>query len=244
MDGGRKEYDAELAEWSSRAEREVKTWLRGSGYEVHPLPHGRYGVDCVAENWREKFGVEIERRSFRTWQTGPFPYPDLNVLERRGKYDSTVLLFVVRADLREGMVAFPSSLIPDRLTDQPNRLAKNEKVFKVPLHETLPIDFTQPLSDPIAVLNGRRVKTLYSEAKSLKRKREVLGETVPYGMDREVWEELNLDAEKNHIPAALRDCDHHDPKNWLDVGTDYRKWIKTECRQCGGFIGFRPPDGK
>lgn len=44
--------------------------------------------------------------------------------------------------------------------------------------------------------------------------------------------------------VLTRQCDHHDPKNWLDVGTDYRKWIKTECRQCGGFIGFRPPDGK
>jgi hypothetical protein len=42
-------------------------------------------------------------------------------------------------------------------------------------------------------------------------------------------------------PPAVRTCNHADPKLYVDVGADARGWIETQCRECGGFIGYRPP---
>ena len=145
MQGVRKQYDAALAEWSSRAERELKNWLQASGYDVTHLPHGTMGTDLYASNGKESFYIEIERTGSNRWEKDKAPpaalkTSELNVLERRGEYDPDVFLFVMRMDLKAALVVFPRSLTPDRLVESPNKLVKSgEYVFKVLLIEVLPM---------------------------------------------------------------------------------------------------------
>ncbi len=56
-------------------------------------------------------------------------------------------------------------------------------------------------------------------------------------------------AHKAEMSAILRGdlppdgCLHHDSACWLDARADDRPgWIRTTCRWCGRFIGFRPKD--
>lgn len=40
-------------------------------------------------------------------------------------------------------------------------------------------------------------------------------------------------------------CRHHDATTWRDKAAAQRPgWIRTTCRHCGGFIGYRPSDAK
>jgi hypothetical protein len=39
-------------------------------------------------------------------------------------------------------------------------------------------------------------------------------------------------------------CDHRDPANYVDAPDPKRKatYIRTTCKVCGGFIGYRPAE--
>lgn len=247
MRGVVKEYDADLAEWSSRAEREIKHWLRSSGYEVTELPHGKTGQDAHAENGHEQFYVEVERATEDRWATGDYPtaaskYKTLNVLERRAKSGSP-LFFVTRFDIRRGLVCFRQSLQPERLTPNPNKLVKkDEYVFKVPLIEVLPIDLAHPLPSSIAVLNAKRIREAYKSAVGRIGKRYVLGEVPPYGISKEEFDHLHLEADKGDPPKALCKCNQNDFSVYQDCGFDSRGYIFSKCRLCGRPLGYRPPN--
>jgi len=172
------------------------------------------------------------------------------VLERRGEYDPDVFLFVMRMDLKAALVVFPRSLTPDRLVESPNKLVKSgEYVFKVLLIEVLPLDLTKPLDCPLAMLNARRIREAYAHAVkqnlTLQAKRTILGgvDYPPYGMDKDEWERLHLEADQHHEPKPLRRCDHNDPSNHVIAGKDRHGRTRIICRQCTGVIRYEGSQG-
>tara|TARA_Y100000593_G_scaffold90885_1_gene178318 strand:+ start:343 stop:567 length:225 start_codon:yes stop_codon:yes gene_type:complete len=48
------------------------------------------------------------------------------------------------------------------------------------------------------------------------------------------------------IPAKPPKCSQHvNPQDWLDEPAPGRlDWIRTTCRLCGGFIGYRPANNE
>lgn len=242
MQGVRKAYDPELAEWSSRAERELRSWLRGHGYEYTRLPEGKTGIDGLCENGFERFYVEVERRSPKAWKSGKFPFPTVHVPSRRARYGSDEwLLFVVRQDVQAGLVVFPSqSMLPERLKEVSNRyVARGEMMFDVPVIEALPIDLTEINGDPIAVMNARRVRNLSETLVAL----QVLGDVPPYGIDHEEWRELKDKAEQPLSEKLFGDCNCKDkPHRVIPYPHDRR--LETEICQCGRWYGNRKISGK
>jgi hypothetical protein len=51
-----------------------------------------------------------------------------------------------------------------------------------------------------------------------------------------------LEVLKNRSVAARRRClVHADPASWLNEAAPNRPgWIRTTCKCCGGFVGYRP----
>lgn len=245
--GVTKEFDPKLAEWATRAERELENWLRKSGYRVNQMPHGQCGVDLHCESDIENFFAEIERQQFERWSGDSFRYTEINVLERRRRYDRTVLLFGVREDWRFAYVVFPGSLMSHRLTASSNKFVKaGEYVFKVPILEALRVDLSAPLPKPLAVMNANRVRDSFANAKSRNAKRAVLGEVCPFGMSDDEYRELVLESEKEIKAAAFRGHSHLGPQTYRRVPDIYGRsgWHSYECSICGEWIGCSPDEKK
>ena len=214
MRGRRKQFDPVLAQWAERAERELTTWLRGQGYHVTEFPDGDKGVDHHAEGKFDKFNVEVERRSPRTWGHGDFPYDPIRVPERRGRYGKGTLLFTVRQDIRAGIVIFPQSLYNRQPIESANRyVSQGELFFHIPRREALPIDLDEESADPIPVANAKRIQCLLEHldpvpdlrGKSwcmvnrfrgiINEKMNILGSEPPYGVMMDQWREWKDEAE-------------------------------------------------
>lgn len=238
-----KEYDATLAEWASRAERELVPWLRNKGYSVERLPHGQHGVDLHCDNGGESFYLEVERRTANTWASGEFPYPTLSVPERRGRYGRETVVIACREDIRAGVVVFKQSLTEDRLKHKTNRMVRaGEMFFDVPMCECLPVSIPDDISEPFAVMNVRRIRQRVKEAMSVKAKMNILGDEPPYGMSRDEWSELKAKAEKP-LDEQITRCSHPTLRDEPDTfgRSDY---VSSRCAICDKWMGSRPTNLK
>lgn len=235
MQGVRKAFDPLLQQWATRAERELRLWLRGRGYEYSTMPDGEMGIDGLCVSPFERFYVEVERRSSHAWKGGKFPFRTVHVPERRARYgDSNWLLFVVRSDVREALIVFPQSLTPERLKEVSNRYVRSgEKFFDIPLIETLPIDLTETSGDPIAVMNARRIRKLASTSSAM----QALGDVPPYGVDADEWRTLKDTAEEPLTMRATCYCSSQ-PKREVE-SVQYRNKIEVWCSTCGRLYGLK-----
>jgi len=157
------------------------------------------------ENDHERFYVELERRSPKTWESGPFPVFARNseyitVPERRQPKDTTLLLTVNR-NITHGVVIFWYSLTRDRLREHPNRyVAKDELFFFVPYRECLPILFPASDQRTIAEMNVQWKRKQYD----ICGRRNAGGGWLrlrllhhcPYGMTEQEWRQKYEEAEQ------------------------------------------------
>lgn len=229
-------YDAEDAEWSTRAERGLRVWLNGHGYKWTHLPNGRYGFDGLASNDIERFYVEVERRtpSQKGWCHGEFPWRTVTVPTRRKPHDES-LLFICRADIKAAMVVFQYSFESAKIITKNTRVTNSEQFYEIPKGECLPIDLTQLNGVTIAEQNAERIRKAVVSG-SNKWAKECLGPCPPYGIGYEEWMQLGDEAEK---PLLKKYCPHWslvEEPDWHG-----RQNYKTlVCRDCGAFCGHGP----
>ena len=237
MRGVEKQFDQNLADWAKRAERELRYWMLGHGYEYTHHPSGIYGRDGLCVGNGEKFYVEVERCSAKRWAADePFPFPTLHILERRGKNGiDGWLLFVAREDVQRGFIAFPrTSIKPGRLIRNPNKYVKSgeEWVYDVPLDEVLPVDYTIVEGEPIGALNAKRIRAIVEKSRS--RGFAALGDVPPYGISDKEWRELLDECEKPLKAAAFCPCkDMPKVKRYSEWCERMAEW----CEKCGRFYG-------
>lgn len=177
------------------------------------LPHGRKGVDHLAENAHERFYVELERRSPKTWEHGPFPVfarnsKSITIPERRNRYGKDTLIVTVNRDITHGVIIFWTSLLRSRLAEHPNRYVQAGELFYfVPYKECLPVLFPAKDSRTIAELNLAWKREQYSTYG-----RDNIGgawlrlrllELQPYGMPTDEWHE-KIDTAERTIERMLR----------------------------------------
>lgn len=98
----------------------------------------KYGVDAVVySGFRPLAYIEVEVST--NWTTGPFPYPDCHVLERKGRWMLTgiglpVTLYRLCKDLSRAILIPDHTLAPEQLTEIPNRLVgSGEHMYCVPV---------------------------------------------------------------------------------------------------------------
>jgi len=196
MLGPRKQFDPELNDWAKAAERFLLHYFRRAGYEVVHHPHGKYGKDLECKSSREQFFVEVERRSFRTWKDGMFPYLSVNVPERRDMSRDTIL-FIVRYDMVEALAVFAEDILQAPKVPHANRYVKGELFYQVPRKRCCPIVLNSELPKSVAELNRENILSHWkTPSKGLIVRREALGNFPPYGMHVDEWRELLVETER------------------------------------------------
>ena len=194
MLGKRKAYSSELAKWARSAETAVRQWLEKIGYTSIHLPNGQYGKDVLSKSecGTEKFFVEIERRSFRTWEKGSFPYSIVNIPERR-KIDKETLLFIVRYDMEESLVVFPLDICKSPLKDHPNAFVSDGELFRqVDSVRCLPVSLSNSMERrTIAEMSRENILQWWNlDSGAVLMKERALGDFPPYGMTDQEWRHL------------------------------------------------------
>lgn len=136
---GKKPFNRELFDQYDRMGREAAfKWLESlPGIEWVKHNPERYGPDIqYCYKGQEKF-LEVEVKT--NWKSGLFPYPTVNVLERKKKYwIKNVDLFLLSGEGCDFLF-----LTADLILDSPlkvmkwNKYAKDEKFYDVPVHKAL-----------------------------------------------------------------------------------------------------------
>lgn len=204
MAGVRKPYSLEDAHYGEPAVDAVRNWLRKNGYQVTPLPHGKYKWDCKAENDMEECYVEIERRGERAWSYGRFPWRTVHVPQRRYK-SGDAWLFAVRHDLLAAIVVFYRYMLEQFLSEVPNnRVQQGELFFDVPTIHCLEVDLTDCSGASLAERNHKRVLKLLEQYRESPQgyvlANQLLAPCEPYGIDVAEWSELQVSVNKWRTP--------------------------------------------
>jgi len=103
----------------------------------------RYGADIVVEEYdpvelTTDFVKYIECEVKQHWgNTDEFPFPELNIPERKAKFaDKGAEFWVLNKLMNRALVVQPDSLTSDRLEEVKNRYCpEGELFFKIPLDE-------------------------------------------------------------------------------------------------------------
>lgn len=195
-------YDPIDGEWGATGEARLRQFIRSCGYEADKHPHGVYGIDVEYVSETERFYVDVERRTARTWPGGEWlRWPTLHVLARRSVADG-ILFFTMSADMTKAYVSFPHDLQAVKPVAMDNIHAKGEAVRDHEIMRCLPLDLSDRIEGSIARMNAARVReivrtsTSYSVVMRTLRGREPFGFGAPYGIDDEEWKEMLLDVER------------------------------------------------
>jgi hypothetical protein len=213
MRGNLKVYDEKAAQWGDTAEREIARWLRsGHRYRTaktsvtQPTLKNRFDRDLKVEGDNvEPFYLEIERGEFRgpRWNGPDFRFPTLHIPERRNKWAEDTLFISTNGPITLGLISFKGSWTEDRRELVPNQECENEYMFCVPTVECLKVDLHRALTDPLPVMNYRRVLGLLDEADKItdgyrrtERIKRILGEYPPAGMTQGEYEDRRNEADQ------------------------------------------------
>ena len=112
----------------------VKEYLKKNDVIVDDNPD-KYGVDLISEDGKVK--IEVEHRL--SWQGAEFPFPDINVPERKGKFftDKDVSYAILNKEYTHmGVISnkkLRKYLTTDNLKENPNKyVTSGELFYKVP----------------------------------------------------------------------------------------------------------------
>lgn len=138
MIGRYKKFDKDLFEQNDLKSRQVvKKFFLSKNIVVNDNPN-KYGVDLISDDGNVQ--IEIERRP--AWTTNNFPYPRVNIPERKTKFFKTdkVSYVVVSNDFSRIGVLPGKKLInfikKDYLEESSNRLiSSGEMFYKIPREE-------------------------------------------------------------------------------------------------------------
>lgn len=127
MQRSKKAFDNTLYEVNDPAKLKVLTHL-GVGWYVNP---DKYGVDLT--NGTRYVEVEVKQH----WRTGAskFPFPNVNLPERKGKYlvhGENLSFWILSADLTHAMVIPATAVSSSSLEIVPNKYVKyGERFYKI-----------------------------------------------------------------------------------------------------------------
>lgn len=136
MKGIRKRFNRELHEQNDKLAKEVVLKYLGSGWEENPNTRG---VDLVNNFTKQVAECEIKR----VWRGSEFPYGDIQIPERKGKYRNlNIQFFVLNNEATHAINFLGNSLLESRLVEVPNKFVyKGEYFYKVPIEECWLIEF-------------------------------------------------------------------------------------------------------
>lgn len=97
-----------------------------------------YGPDIVVfSGFRPGYYLEVEHRN--GWKTGPFPWPLVNIPERKGKFLKAGLpleFWVLSHDITRAIIVKDTCLTADKLYEVPNKqVSSGEYFYRIPLEE-------------------------------------------------------------------------------------------------------------
>jgi hypothetical protein len=200
-----KPYDPLLGEFGKTAEWAGIELMRSKGFECTELPNGTYGQDVLCESMRERFYLEVERRTKATWSSGKFPYPDVNVPMRR-KVTQDRIFVTFRSDLERCVVIFCCDLLAANVEDRPNRLMGAEQFRTVPIERCLEFDVADAGDDSFARMNARRIREAMATHNDSAKRRLYLAPVCPYGLPGDEWRSWLVECDKE-LERQIRERD-------------------------------------
>lgn len=135
----RKRFDRELFEKYDQLARQATTqYLKGQSYAVEEHPD-RYAQDLVVTHGDTQFYAECEVKI--VWEGGDFPYPDVQLPQRKQKFfsDPPTLFFIWDKPVTSAMTFWSTDIVESGLepVEVPNKYVySGEYFYQVPLNLT------------------------------------------------------------------------------------------------------------
>lgn len=132
-----KKFSKELYDqYDSIGKNALAKFLETKGFIITENPFGKYGIDLKATKGKSIFYLDAEIR--RKWTEKDFPYPVVNVLERKKKFADIPKSYIVfiSNDLTQFAFVSGSVIRKEYLKSNPNEFVANgENAYKIPLWE-------------------------------------------------------------------------------------------------------------
>jgi len=134
-----KVYNDRHASYGEEAELLLVELFRNNNHTAVHQPDGKYGVDILV-NGRKR--IEVERRY--GWATGQFPYPTVNIPERRAKKfkDEDDVLIIVNGDMTEAIAVSFEVFQHSEMSVLDNQYVKAEEIYQVGTNACRKYDLT------------------------------------------------------------------------------------------------------
>jgi hypothetical protein len=130
MKGVRKRFSKELHDQNDASAKQVVMAYLGSGWMENSK---RTGVDLIHEDLEKFAEVEVKHR----WSGSSFPYKDVQLPERKGKWrDLDIEFFILNKEKTHAIVFHGSVLDDSMLREVPNKYVySGEYFFAIPIEE-------------------------------------------------------------------------------------------------------------
>ena len=115
--------------------------LSSKGMQMSINPD-KYGIDLIGIKNANTSGSQIifyDAEICRAWKSGPFPYANVHVLERKKKFlkYGKVFFVMIRADLKAFVLTSGYLCTRDNLKPNPNCFGNGEYAFNVPFEKVI-----------------------------------------------------------------------------------------------------------
>ena len=125
----------DYALYDQKAKDKTTKYLQGLGYQVVEHPN-RYAQDLIAKSEMNEFMVECEVKVL--WKTDSFPFPNVQLPERKSKFlKERTLFFIWNEQLTRAFTFWSDDVKKLTPVEVPNkRVRKGEYFYQIPLDMT------------------------------------------------------------------------------------------------------------